>query len=231
MNRSHEQVEARVDWLLHLEFSLNLSDYKSKFLAHYKAEREEHEKSDLVTLINNYNSATDNAQPPANQCQPALPNQPTGIAKVLASLSEIGLSGIKAEDLANLLPPDRMAPALEIMANVRAYFQGWNIYFHSIILSSSLIFSLVAYKRFTDTVPLAIDYEVVRGAEGGILQLLYTSLGINGHDGLRIVRSLSRKIHILRIRGQSCSRNSTDWSMQAMSYSPLGCDVRGCCIS
>ena len=48
----------------------------------------------------------------------------TGISKVLAGLAEIGMSGIKAEDLPKLLPPDRMEPALTIMADVRAYFQG-----------------------------------------------------------------------------------------------------------
>jgi hypothetical protein len=134
LKRCHEQAEARVDWLLHLElspFSLNthyLSDYKARFLAYYKAEREKYEKSDLITLINNYNSST------VKQPQffhPATASQPTGIAKVLAGLSEIGYSGIKPEDLANLLPPDRMAPALEIMANVRAYFQGYKTFFSS----------------------------------------------------------------------------------------------------
>lgn len=52
------------------------------------------------------------------------PGQPSGIAKVLAGLAEIGMTGVKAEDLPKLLPPDRMAPALEIMADVRGYFQG-----------------------------------------------------------------------------------------------------------
>ena len=40
-------------------------------------------------------------------------SQVTGIAKAMAGLSEIGLSGIETEDLPNLLPPDRMALPLE----------------------------------------------------------------------------------------------------------------------
>ena len=51
----------------------------------------------------------------------------------------------------------------------------------------------VAYKRFTDNVPLAIDSELVRGAEKGMLQLLYTSLKINGEDGLRICQDLAQE--------------------------------------
>lgn len=52
----------------------------------------------------------------------------TGISKVLSGLIEIGLTGVEAGDLAKLLKTDEMEPALEIMADVRAYFQGG---FHS----------------------------------------------------------------------------------------------------
>ena len=45
-------------------------------------------------------------------------------AKVLSGLAELGISGVTEEDLPKLLPPDRMEPALVIMADVRAYFQG-----------------------------------------------------------------------------------------------------------
>ena len=58
----------------------------------------------------------------------------TGITKVLTGLAEIGMSGIEPEQLPRLLPPDRMEPALVIMAEVRAYFQG------IIIIQKSLIF-------------------------------------------------------------------------------------------
>ena len=60
--------------------------------------------------------------------RPLGPVEPTGIAKVLAGLAEIGMMGVKADDLPKLLPPDRMAPALEIMADVQAYFQGIQVF-------------------------------------------------------------------------------------------------------
>jgi hypothetical protein len=127
MKRCQGEAEARVEWLLQLEsypFSLNthyLSDYRVKFLAYYKAAREKYETSDLIEHIDSHNSS---AWAQQGRYPTTSGTQLTGIAKVLSGLSEIGLSGIKAEDLANLLPPDRMAPALEIMAEVRAYFQG-----------------------------------------------------------------------------------------------------------
>jgi hypothetical protein len=55
-----------------------------------------------------------------------------GIAQVLSGLAAIGLNGIIADDLVKLLPPDRMDPALSIMADVRAYFQGVYIEFLTI---------------------------------------------------------------------------------------------------
>ncbi|KAF9047683.1 P-loop containing nucleoside triphosphate hydrolase protein [Panaeolus papilionaceus] len=100
------------------------------------------------------------------------PSAPASITKILSGLAEIGLQGLKAEDLLRLIPSDPMEPALVIMADVRAYFQ-------------------VAYKRFADNVPLAIDVELVQGAEHGILLELYKGLGINGEDGQRICQELA----------------------------------------
>jgi hypothetical protein len=122
MKGCHERATERVNWLIDLEmlpFSLSiqyLSNYRAKFLALYKGAREKYENPDLIKLIKNYDMPSSSS---AIQTQ-----QVFGIAKAMAGLSEIGLSGIKAEDLPNLLPPDRMAPALGIMADVRSYFQG-----------------------------------------------------------------------------------------------------------
>ena len=52
-----------------------------------------------------------------------------GLAKVLTGLAEMGLAGIKPEDIPKLFPPDRMEPAIHIMSDVRAYFQGEAISF------------------------------------------------------------------------------------------------------
>jgi hypothetical protein len=99
-----------------------LADYKSKFLAHYKGARESCQQPDLMKTIQSFPSSQ--AQALAQATRQGYVSQPTGIAKVIASLAELGLSGVRAEDLAKLLPSDKMEPALEIMAGVRAYFQG-----------------------------------------------------------------------------------------------------------
>lgn len=51
----------------------------------------------------------------------------------------------------------------------------------------------VAYKRFVDNIPLAIDVELVRGLERSVLKELYAKLGVNGEDGTRICRELAQE--------------------------------------
>lgn len=196
INDCLQRTEDKVDWLLELEdkpFSLNnhyLADYKAKFLSYYKGARERDEQSALMKAIQAYNNTSSSSSfsfsstPPngfsfaapaaAATADPFAPPAQTGMAKVLAGLAELGVVGVKPEDIPKLLPPDKMEPALVIMADVRAYFQ-------------------VAYKRFVDNVPLAIDHELVRGVERGLLSTLYTSLGVNSEDGTRISKELAQE--------------------------------------
>lgn len=105
-----------------MPFSLNthyFADYKDKFLAHYKGTREKYERGALIDVIDKCNK-----KPRKSSKTDWHDSEPTGIDKVLAGLAEMGMSGVKPEDLPKLLPPDRMEPALLIMADVRAYFQG-----------------------------------------------------------------------------------------------------------
>lgn len=51
----------------------------------------------------------------------------------------------------------------------------------------------VAYKRFADNVPLAVDVELVRGVESNLLPVLYASLGINGANGDAICKELAQE--------------------------------------
>jgi hypothetical protein len=51
----------------------------------------------------------------------------------------------------------------------------------------------VAYKRFADNIPLAIDVELVRGVERNVLRELYSKLGVNGEDGARICCELAQE--------------------------------------
>lgn len=176
VNECLQRAEERIEWLLKLEdrpFSLNthyLADYKDKFYSYYKGARERDEKSDLMKLISNYRPSSNTVKSTPTYGDPP----PTGLAKVLTGLAEMGLAGIKPEDIPKLLPPDRMEPAIHIMSDVRAYFQ-------------------VAYKRIADNVPLAVDFELVRGVERDLLKTLYTTLGINGPDGHRICKELAQE--------------------------------------
>ena len=52
---------------------------------------------------------------------------------------------------------------------------------------------VVAYKRFADNVPLAIDVELVRGVESNLLPVLYMSLGINGANGDAICKEFAQE--------------------------------------
>lgn len=51
----------------------------------------------------------------------------------------------------------------------------------------------MAYKRFADIVPLAIDRELVRGVASDVLRVLYGSLGVNGLEGTRVCRELAQE--------------------------------------
>ena len=142
MKRCQEKAEERINWLLELEnspFTLNthyFSDYRAKFLAHYTGARESYRNTDLTQLIKKHTSSSTGYHFP----RPAA--ELTGIAKVLSSLADIGIPGLGAEDLPKLLPPDPMEPALGIMADVRAYFQGWYGVFR--ILPALLIYFTVS---------------------------------------------------------------------------------------
>ena len=111
------RTEQRINWLVDLEdtpFSLNthyLSDYKEKFLTFYRGVRNKGNHKDIMNYIDTY-------APPKNS------SNSYGISKVMSGLAEIGLIGVQARDLAKLFKIDDMEPALEIMADVRAYFQG-----------------------------------------------------------------------------------------------------------
>ncbi|KIO31589.1 hypothetical protein M407DRAFT_19338 [Tulasnella calospora MUT 4182] len=123
--------------------------YKTKLLTRYKIIHQELEgKSTLVAGLKAYdpnNSSSVNN----NHTQWTYLNQ------AITNLQYFGMT-VKTEDFIALLPQHDMTPALEIMAEVRAYFE-------------------VAYKRFGDNVPKQIDADFVRGIDGS-----------NGSDGLDV---------------------------------------------
>lgn len=87
-------------------------EYRSNFLAHYKGARLR-EKSDFMK---NLESSDDRGMKEA-------------MKEAITALTKLGLEKANASSLAKLLPPDPMEPAIGIMADVRAYFQGaWDIF-------------------------------------------------------------------------------------------------------
>ncbi|KAI0820102.1 P-loop containing nucleoside triphosphate hydrolase protein [Trametes gibbosa] len=78
------------------------------------------------------------------------------VQTALAALTKLGLT-VKEEDLGKLNPPDEYQEELEVMAEVRAYFQ-------------------VAYKRIIDYVPLSIDlhflYTLAERLQGVLIEKL-----------------------------------------------------------
>ncbi|KAJ6476119.1 P-loop containing nucleoside triphosphate hydrolase protein [Mycena sanguinolenta] len=195
-----------------------LSDYKEKFLNYYKHLRQRDRNSTLAAAIPGFNQeeeqlgsdaefagvadvrdddardyfsdsipvepsvyrATYSAAPfvqaaaPLRTIRVAPRLSPSArISEILNHLSALDLK-VRAEDLMKLCPKDPMEPAFNIMADVRAYFQ-------------------VAYKRFADNIPAAIDHDLVRGVGRNILPTLMKGLGLNGPDAMRIAKDFARE--------------------------------------
>ncbi len=103
-----------IDSLLEEEsepFTMNVhyyAEYRSKFFGHYKGARLRAKSS----FIDNLGNSDD-------------PGMVIAFQEAISSLARLGLHSVDASSLATLLPPDPMEPAIGIMADVRAYFQGW----------------------------------------------------------------------------------------------------------
>jgi hypothetical protein len=102
-----------IDSLLEEEkepFTMNehyFMEYRSKFLAHYRQARL-NARSQFIRNLENRDDG----------------DMMAAMTETLCSLTRMGLEQADATLLANLLPPDPMDPAIGIMAEVRAYFQG-----------------------------------------------------------------------------------------------------------
>jgi len=113
--KCYETAREKIEWYLKVEqgaFTLNehyYSDYKSKFLAFYRGSLLKGSNSSLIQRLESAGKT---------------PEFDASAAKVLSGISELGMQGVKLMDLPKLLPPNPYEPALQIMAGVRAYFQG-----------------------------------------------------------------------------------------------------------
>ncbi|KAG5324967.1 hypothetical protein C0989_011659 [Termitomyces sp. Mn162] len=115
----------------------------------------------------------------------------------------MGILGVRFEALAKLIESDGMEPALAIMADVRAYFQ-------------------VAYKRFADNVPLAIDYELIWGVERNVLETLSKGLGINGDNGDRICKELAQENATIAVRREELAKKLERMHMAGQQLLQIG---------
>ena len=88
-----------------------LSDYKSKYLARYRAERQLHSGNGTNEKLRNFiNGVYDSHQ---------------SFTTTRSNLQNMGFpSDLRREDFLRLLKPDANEEALDIMAEVRAYYQG-----------------------------------------------------------------------------------------------------------
>ncbi|KAF8281533.1 hypothetical protein DL93DRAFT_2146926 [Clavulina sp. PMI_390] len=143
-----------IGWLYEMEkqstFTLNLHyirDYKQKFLVLYRSYRLQYlDEGDLV-----------------RRWTPVPPHAREARERKRKLLLDRVISGdaTATHDLLPLLPTDSSNVAIEIMADVRAYWQ-------------------VTFKRFVDYVSLAIDMEFVRGFGKDLGVTLVHDLGISG---------------------------------------------------
>ncbi|KAH7334548.1 P-loop containing nucleoside triphosphate hydrolase protein [Rhizoctonia solani] len=82
------------------------------------------------------------------------------MAEAIAHLTKMGLT-VQPVDLGKLIESEAEDELIDIMAEVRAYYQ-------------------VAYKRFVDVVPMAADETLVRGFCRGLERRLFEGLGVSG---------------------------------------------------
>ncbi|KAI6095639.1 P-loop containing nucleoside triphosphate hydrolase protein, partial [Pisolithus sp. B1] len=106
LDEAAARAKQKIDWLLQVEgtpATLNThyyTDYRDKFLAHYRGCRETNHNTVLA----------------------ADRHKVETVNKALSLLNELGISA-KVDDLTRLLPADPLEVALGIMASVRGYFQ------------------------------------------------------------------------------------------------------------
>ena len=111
---------------------------------------------------------------------------------------------MKAEEL---IARDHYDQALLYMASARGYFQGLHQFLSSPSGGSFTIHS-VAFKRFTDLVPMAIDQELLRGLDWdrGLQPTLAKGLGITGPGSLDKAKEYLRELPDIKSRRESLQK-------------------------
>ncbi|OBZ65896.1 Interferon-induced GTP-binding protein Mx2 [Grifola frondosa] len=159
-------TSTRLDWLLEVEKrpttlnSHHYHNYKDRFLDYFHMHQRGGGGDALAAKLK--------AHRPSN-CGPGMPSLlidfDKQILRAQSALSDLGIRNVDSKDLARLCPANQYEPALNIMATVRAYFQ-------------------LAYKRFVDYVPMAIDHELILGLnrDGALEETLRAAQGVSRGD-------------------------------------------------
>ncbi|KAI0673304.1 P-loop containing nucleoside triphosphate hydrolase protein [Trametes maxima] len=105
------------------------------------------------------------------------------LKSALAELVRLGFP-VAEEDLGKLHPPDEYEEELEVMAEVRAYFQ-------------------VSYKRIIDYVPLAIDEDLLYALAGKLQSVLIEKLGLGSAKAdARCAAYIAEDPHVVSLRAE-----------------------------
>ncbi|KAG8705909.1 hypothetical protein FRC09_002697 [Ceratobasidium sp. 395] len=195
-----EATNQELKFLLKMEslpYTLNSHyylDYRDKFLAHYKFYQGEQNEQirklrNPPSYISNFSQQGQNNGPFGFTAQREQPVD--HVEEALKNLRLAGLHGLKREDMVKLLPADfSQEAALEIMASVRAYYQ-------------------VAYKRFADNIPLAIDQRFIHAFDETISITLVAGLSISAQDAReRCAAWLAESQAVVRQRAELLDRKS-----------------------
>ncbi|CAE6452553.1 unnamed protein product [Rhizoctonia solani] len=164
-----EAADAQTRFLLDIEnnqtFTTNthyFASYKEKFTTYYKAARKDRrgENALIQGLTQGLNADNDFSK---------------SMAEAIAHLTKMGLS-VQPVDLGKLIQAEAEDELIDIMAEVRAYYQ-------------------VAYKRFVDVIPMATDETLVRGFSRGLEKRLFEGLGVSGEGAKERCASLLEYSH------------------------------------
>ncbi|KAF8340500.1 uncharacterized protein EI90DRAFT_2906014, partial [Cantharellus anzutake] len=169
---------AKIEWMRKVEetatFTLNtnyLENYRVKFEEKYKSLRRKRATSysDAIRKLLHPESHAGDSKPYngrfyAEGSVPA-PSERDKRDALLRALTDFGLPS-SVEDVLKLLPSDSADEAIEIMSDVRAYWQ-------------------VAFKRFDDYISLAIDMDYVRGFGEELIARLIRRLNATDEDRCR----------------------------------------------
>ncbi|KAL0571649.1 hypothetical protein V5O48_010307 [Marasmius crinis-equi] len=131
---------------------------------------------------------------PAEKAEKKL--SPEDLNELLSTLAKFGYTGLTEEDLGKLTPADEYETELQVMAEVRGYFQ-------------------VAYKRVIDAIPCCMDLHFLKALGKEMQPFLVTKLGL-GTSGAseRCARYLAEDPEIVARRNELLARRQRLESVQ-----------------